>query len=197
MKTVEQAPDRTLMQLLQQWSAGDRQAAEAAMPLVYDDLRQIARNYFRREPAGHTLQPTAIVHEAFMQLSEQHSLTFRNRAHFLGLAANMMRRILVDYHRRRIAAKRGDRRLMVTLDDAEAASPRRDPTLLALDDALRHLTAFDAEKAAIVELRYFGGLTLPEIAEYLQVSRSTVARQWRMARAWLYSELHDGDPQPG
>jgi RNA polymerase sigma factor (TIGR02999 family) len=183
--------DDTLVHLLERWSAGDREAAEVAMPLVYDELRRIARNYFRREPADHTLQPTAIVHEAYLQLSEQHHVHFRSRAHFLGVVATLMRRILVDHHRRRIAAKRGDRRLTLNLDQTDLRSPSRDPTLLALDDALRRLTAIDADKAAIVELRYFGGLTVPEVAECLAVSPSTVDRHWRMARAWLYSELHE------
>ena len=185
------AGDDTFLHLLERWSVGDREAAEVAMPLVYDELRRIARSYFRREPSDHTLQPTAIVHEAYIQLTEQHSIHFRSRAHFLGLVASLMRRILVDHHRQRIATKRGDRRLMVSLEEADLRSPSRDPTLLALDDALERLTAVDADKAAVVELRYFGGLTVPEIAEFLEVSPSTVDRQWRMARAWLFSELHE------
>ncbi len=186
---MEANPSRSLTQLLQQWSEGDQTAAAELMPLVYEELHRLADGYFRRERPGHTLQATAVVHEAYLQILEQDGIRWQNRAHFIGRIAHVMRRILVEYARERNAAKRGGGRQRVTLTEAAGLAGERAPDLVALDDALRALAAIDAQKASIVELRFFGGLTMAEIAEVLGVSRPTVVRGWRRARAWLYREL--------
>jgi RNA polymerase sigma factor (TIGR02999 family) len=185
-----------LTQLLQRWSEGDRGAAERAMGLVYDDLRELARRFFRRERSGHTLEATAVVHEAFARLVEQEGIRWQNRAHFIGLFAHVMRRVLVDYARERNAAKRGGRKERVTLTESGLLALERTPDLLALDDALSRLAALDPDKAAIVELRFFGGCSIEETAESLGVSVATVNRQWRRARAWLFRELSPAPLSP-
>ena len=159
------------------------------MPLVYDELRALARRYFRHERAGHTLEATAVVHEAFARLVVQDGLQWQSRAHFMGFFAHVMRRVLVDYARSRNVAKRPGRRERVVLEEATLLSAGRTPDLLALDEALSCLAALDAEKAAIVELRFFGGCSVEETAAHLGVSAATVSRQWRRARAWLFQEL--------
>ncbi len=177
--------------LLRSWSAGDPAAGEAVMPLVYQELRRIATAYARGERADHTLQATAIVHEAYVRLIEHNGIEWQSRSHFIGTVAHMMRRVLVDHARYRAASKRGGRIRHVTLAEAEALALKRAPDLLQLDDALDHLTKLDSRKAAIVELRFFGGLTTSEIADFLDISVNTVARDWRRAKAWLYGELRD------
>jgi RNA polymerase sigma factor (TIGR02999 family) len=163
------------------------------MPLVYDELRRLAEAYMRQESKSHTLQPTALVHEAYLRLIDQQQVQWQNRAHFVGVAAQMMRRILVDHARRRRSAKRESSRCRVTLDKAMDFSKEQEVDLVALDDALTSLAAVDPQKERIVELRFFGGLNIAETAEVLGVSPSTIDRQWRLTRAWLYNQLQNAD----
>jgi RNA polymerase sigma factor (TIGR02999 family) len=180
-----------ITQLLQQWSDGDREAAEKVLPLVYDELRRIAAAHLQKERSGHTLQATAIVHETYLRLAEQSGLRWPSREHFFAFAAHLIRRILVDHARGHRAAKRGgglERLPLSELGNLQApAEPC--PDVVALDDALSALEALDARKAAVVELRFFGGLSLDETATQLGVSAETVGREWRRARAWLFNEL--------
>ena len=178
--------------LLQRWSTGDRQAAEQALPLVYEELRRIASKELRRERAGHTLQATAIVHEVYLRLDGQQGFHWPSRAHFFAFAAHLIRRILVDYARRQNRQKRGGQAERVTLAEASSLVEARSPDLVALDEALSRLEAIDPRKGAIVELRFFAGLTLDETAEQLGVSPGTISREWRRAKAWLYGELQSG-----
>jgi RNA polymerase sigma factor (TIGR02999 family) len=172
--------------------AEGRAAVDEIVPLVYDELRLLARAYLRRERTGHTLQPTALVHEAYLRLVEQHGINCQNRAHFLALAATMMRRILVNHAHARHAAKRGGGLRTVTLDSASAPTPGgRQVDVLLLNDALEKLAAVDAVKARVVELRYFGGLSVDEVSEIVGRSRASVERDWTFARAWLYTHLKD------
>ena len=184
----------TLTHLLEAWNAGDPDAAMAAMPLVYDELKRIARRYFSRERRGHTLQATAIVHEAYIRMVEDNGVRWQSRTHFIGTLAHMMRRILVDHARQRNADKRGGSAHSVTLVEAEAASAERSPDLVKLDETLDELSQVDPRKAKIVELRFFGGLTIEETADFLDTSPATVIRQWRRARAWLYGRLRNASP---
>ena len=186
MNKTDPAP---ITELLAAWSAGDGRAADRVTPLVYDQLRSIARGYFRRERGAHTLQATALVHEAFVRLSEQTGVRWRSRAHFVGLMAHVMRRVLVDYARERNTARRGGKALKMTLLEADGSSSDRDLDVMALDEALRGLAKKDPRKARIVELRFFGGLSIDETAEVLAVAPRTVIREWRRARAWLYRQL--------
>lgn len=181
--------DLEITGLLEAWSSGDPQAAAEVVPRVYDQLRRVASRCFRRERAGHTLQATAIVHEAYLALAGQKGLRWRSRDHFFGIAARLMRRILVNHARERDRIKRGGGRQRVTLLEAEELLAKRRPDLVAVDDALRSLASIDRRKADLVELRFFGGLTLEEAASLLGVSRATAAREWQRARAWLYREL--------
>jgi RNA polymerase sigma factor (TIGR02999 family) len=175
--------------LLGDWSRGDRGALNQLLPLVYAELRRIAARQLRNERAGHTLQPTALVHEAYLRLVDQREINWRNRAQFFGVAAQVMRRILVDHARRHRAAKRGEGLPSVSIDDAkDAVAPDGLPVLM-LDRALHRLAEMDQELARIVELRAFGGLTVEESASVLDVSPSTAKRQWRTAKAWLTREL--------
>ena len=177
-----------ITQLLITLTEGGREAMDQLVPLLYDDLRHVAAACMRREPAGHSLQPTALVHEAYVRLIDQRRVKSRNRAHFFGVAAELMRRILVDHARARRANKRGGELERVTLVGDEAiAAPEID--LLALHEALRRLAEFDARKERIVELRYFGGLTIEEAAEVVGISKATVVREWTIAQAWLRAEL--------
>jgi RNA polymerase sigma-70 factor (ECF subfamily) len=171
-------------------SAGDRPAAERILPLVYDELRQLAANYLRRERRpDHTLQPTALVHEAYLRLVDQSRVDWKNRAHFCAMASEMMRRILVDHARRHYAQKRGGAETRIALDDAISFPRDAGVDVVAVDEALFDLARLDPQQSRIVELRFFGGLTLDETAEVLNVSRSTVQREWNMAKAWLYNQL--------
>lgn len=187
--TASTSARSSLTELLQNWSDGDRAAADQALPLVYDELHRIANALFRRERRRHTLQATALVHEAFLQLSKQPGLQWRSRTHFLGFAAHVMRRVLVVHARERRAQKRGGGMTRVTLDDASELGLSVAPDLIALDQALHDLEQVDPRKTAIVELRFFGGLTIDESATLLGVSPVTVSREWRKARAWLYRQL--------
>lgn len=176
-------------QLLARAKAGNTSALEELVPIVYAELRRIAGRYVRRERAGHSLQATALVHEAYMRLLKDEDLSFENRAHFLGIAARSMRQILVEHARARDAEKRGGERHRVTLDEGVAAGGPVDVDLLALEEALERLAALNADHARIVELRFFGGLTNEETAAALDISPATVKRAWAVARAWLFREL--------
>jgi RNA polymerase sigma factor (TIGR02999 family) len=179
-----------ITQLLMAWSDGRREALDDLMPLVYEDLRRVAAGYMRREAAGHALQPTALVHEAYVRLIDQKQVKWRNRAHFFGVAAGMMRRILVDHARRRRADKRGGDWERVTLEENDvAAESPHEIDVLTLHDSLERLATFDPQQARIVELRYFGGLTIEEAAEVVGVSPATVVREWTIAKAWLRVDL--------
>lgn len=181
--------DHTVTRLLERWSHGEREAAGQLMPLVYEELRRIAHRMFRRERHDHTLQATALVHEVYLKLVEQTGIRWQSRVHFFGLAACMMRRALVDYSRQYAAGKRGGDLEKVSLEEVGELARVRPEALILLDDALRDLARLDPQKALIVELRFFGGLTVDETAECLGLSPRSVARQWRGARAALYREL--------
>ena len=180
-------------ELLRAWGAGDHEASEDLARLVYEELRRQARRLLRSEGDGHTLQPTALVHEAWLRIDEQHQASWQSRTQFFAVAAKMMRRVLVDHARARHAQKRGEGTTRVTLDvldgDADRADSPDAVDLLALDDALARLAAVDPQKARLVELRYFTGLSIPEAAGALGVSAATVGREWVVARAWLRREL--------
>ena len=176
--------------LLLAWNDGDPGAMERLMPLVYAELREIAERHFRRERPGHTLQPTAVVHEAYFRLVDQTRVTWKNRGHFLAVASQAMRRILIDHARGRDAEKRGGPGKRVTLDfGAASPEPSREVDLLALDEALLRLRSLDEAQAQIVELRFFGGLTIEEAADVMQTSASSIKRDFRSAKAWLFREL--------
>ena len=183
-------------QLLIDWSRGDEDARDQLLPMVYDHLRRLAGARMRRERLGHSLQPTALVHETYLRLIDQRQVDWRNRAHFFGAAAVMMRRILVNHARDRAAAKRGGGTRQVSLTFADRAFPRVGIDVLALHDALEKLADIDIRKSQIVELKFFGGLTTREIAERLQLSVATVEREWRFARAWLHEALVGDDARP-
>ena len=176
--------------LLADWREGDQRALEQLAPLVYDELRRLAGRYLRRERINHTLQSTALVHEAYLRLIDQSRVQWQNRAHFFGVAAQMIRRILVDHARGHQAAKRGSGVARLSLDEALDASAPRDLDLVALDDALETLARLDPQQSRIIELRYFAGLSIEETAEVIGVSPATVKREWASARAWLFRELN-------
>ncbi len=180
-------------ELLLRWGGGDRKALDELLPLVYDELRRLARRYLRRERPGHTLQPTALVNEAYLKLIDQREISWQNRAHFFGVAARLMREILVDHARSHMAAKRGGGEQRMTLDEGVASPAAIKPNidLLRLDDALQVLAKLDPQQCRIVELRYFGGLTIEETAEVLVLSPATIKREWQLARAWLYHEISE------
>ena len=175
--------------LLQAWSAGNLAARDELVGVVYQELRRRAAGRLRAERANHTLQPTALVHEVYLRLINQREIVWQNRAQFLGIASEMMRRILVDHARGHRMAKRSGRCVKVTIDEAVAGADPRDIDLLNLDEAMRRLAEFDPRKSRIAELRYFGGLTLEEIGHVLDVSVATVERDWHAARAWLYVQM--------
>jgi len=177
--------------LLKDWSNGESTALDQLMPIVYAELRAIAARYLRRERPDHTLQPTALVNEAYLRLIDQKHVDWQNRAHFVGVAAQMMRRILVDHAKSHHRAKRGGGALRVTLDEEIAVSEERATDLVELDEALTALEAFDERKSRVVEMKYFGGLSVEETAEVLNVSVITVARDWKLAKAWLYTNIND------
>ncbi len=180
---------KDVTQLLIRLTDGNRAVLDELLPLIYDELRSLAANYLRRERASHTLQPTALVHEAYMRLVNQTQVRWQNRAHFFGVAAQMMRRILVDHARGHHAEKRGSDAVKLSLDENIEVSDERATDLIALDDALTLLATIDEQKSRIVELRFFGGLSVEETAEVLGVSAPTVKRQWRMAKAWRYGQV--------
>jgi RNA polymerase sigma factor (TIGR02999 family) len=181
-------------ELLVQWRGGDQAALDRLMPLVYEELRTLAQHYLRRERPDHTLQSTALVHEAYVRLVGQDSPPWQSRAHFFGIAARLMRQILVEHARAHQAAKRGGHAFKLTLEDAVALPQTTDVDLVALDDALQRLSELDERQSRIVELRFFAGLTMEDAAEVLDISRATVAREWTIARAWLYREIARSAP---
>src|SRR5262245_42935358 len=175
--------------LLLQWSGGDRAALDKLMPLVYEELRRLAHHYMAGERPGHTLQTTAIVHEAYLQLIDQRNVQWQNRAHFFGIAAHLMRRILANYARSRGYAKRGGGAHKVSLDKAMTVSEERAADMVALDDALTAVVEIDPRKSQMIEMRFFGGLSIEETAEVMGLSPGTVMREWTLAKAWLRREI--------
>jgi RNA polymerase sigma-70 factor (ECF subfamily) len=176
-------------QLLVEWGRGDQEALSRLMPLVYDELRRLASRNLRRERPDHTLQTTELVHEAYLELVDQQRANWQNRAQFFAIAAQLMRRILVDYARSHRAAKRGGNHIKLSLDEAAAMSDEKSADLLALDEALDRLATIDPQQSRVVELRVYGGLSVEETAAALGISPRTVKREWSMARAWLYQQL--------
>jgi RNA polymerase sigma factor (TIGR02999 family) len=187
--TVSADSSQPVSELLVRWKHGEQEALQALLPLVYDELRRLAHHHLQAERAEHTLQSTALVHEAYLRLVDQEPLRLDNRAHFFAVASHLMRQILVDHARKHHAAKRGANNLTLTLDEAIALPKKRKLHLVALDDALNGLAALDARQSQIVELRFFGGLSIDETSQVLGVSPATVKREWTTARAWLYREM--------
>ena len=187
--TTPSSTRQEVTQLLGDWSGGDQAALEKLFPLVQPELHRLAHHYMSRERAGHTLQTTAILNEAYLRLVDNTKPLWQNRNHFVAAAAQLMRRIMVDHARERHTIKRGGGALKVTLDEAAFVTESRSDELLALDEALEELAGLDPRKSQIVELRYFGGLTIEETAEFLNLSQRTVEREWTMAKAWLYRAL--------
>ncbi|MEP6925526.1 MAG: sigma-70 family RNA polymerase sigma factor [Pyrinomonadaceae bacterium] len=181
--------DHTVTRLLNEWSDGDQSALDQLIPIVHGKLRLLARRYMRRERSDHTLQPTALVNEAYFHLVEQKCVNWQNRAHFFAAAAQTMRRILIDYAKSQKRVKRGSGAKNLIFDDIIVYAPERSSQLLALDEALIQLAKFDRRKSQVVELRYFGGLSIEETAETLKISLNTVVRDWALAKAWLRREL--------
>jgi RNA polymerase sigma factor (TIGR02999 family) len=189
---VETGGSRQVTELLVRWRQGDRQALDALIPLVYEELRRIAQHFLHRERPGHTLQSTALVHEAYVRMVGQNLPQWQSRAHFFGIAAQLMRQILVDHARSRQAVKRGGDPVKLSLDESTALPEQKDLDLIALDDALRSLSELDAQQSRIVELRYFAGLTIEDTSEVMGISPATVKRDWATARAWLQREMMRG-----
>jgi RNA polymerase sigma factor (TIGR02999 family) len=186
---MAQPSAQEITRLLLAWGQGDQTALERLMPLVYGELRRLARRHMNRQRPGHTLQTTALVNEAYLRLIDSSQVQWQNRAHFFAVSAQLMRRILVDFARSRKSLKRGAEARQITLDDSLEVSSERGADMIALDDALNALAEMNPRQSQIVELRYFGGLSEEEIAEALKISPRTVRRDWSLARAWLYREL--------
>ena len=188
-------PAEEVTALLQAWSGGDQAAFDKLAPVVYNELRRLARCYMARERRDHTLQPTALVHEAYMRLADFQRLHWKNRVHFFAISSQVMRRVLVDSARSRERHKRGGNPRRLSLDDCANLGQQHDAALIALDDALTTLAASDARKCRVVEMKFFGGLRTEEIAESLQVSPDTVLRDWKLAKLWLLRELNSKDAE--
>ncbi|HEX8735465.1 MAG TPA: sigma-70 family RNA polymerase sigma factor [Pyrinomonadaceae bacterium] len=186
---MNRAASQEITQLLLAWGSGDKAALDALMPMVYDELRRLARCYMRRQNAGHTLQTTALVNEAYLRLIDSSRVRWQDRTHFFAISAQLMRRVLVDFARARNSRKRGGEQIQITLDEQIEAPFEKETNLVALDEALQNLAKLSQRQSQIVELRYFGGLSEEEIAETLAISTRTVRRDWSLARAWLYREL--------
>lgn len=186
---MTQPPTHELTQLLIAWSDGDRAALEKLTPLVYEELRRLAHSYMSRERKGHTLQTTALVHEAYLRLFNREEIHWQNRAHFFAIAAQLMRRILVDHARSNASQKRGGQAQKVSLDEAAVISQERGSEVIALDEALKGLAVIDPQQSSIVELRFFGGLSVDETAEVLSLSPATIKREWSSAKLWLHREI--------
>ena len=189
-------PQPNVTQLLAAWSSGDQDVLETLTPLIQQELHRLAARYMAGERAGHVLQPTALVNEAYLRLADWKNARWQNRAHFFAIAAQIMRRILVDMARTRDRSKRGGRQLHVSLSEAEQVAVAESTDLVRLDDALKQLEGIDARKSRVVELRFFAGLSLEEAAHVLGVSIATVRRDWSLARAWLYRELSQATSSP-
>ena len=186
---MAEPPAHEITQLLQAWSAGDEGALDKLMPQVYDELHRLAQRYMAHERPGHALQTTALVNEAYLRLVDVKQVNWQNRAHFFGVSAQLMRRILVDFARSHHALKRGGEGQDLSLEEAQVVSPERGADLVALDDALNALGAIDPRRSRVVELRFFGGLSVEETAEVLKVSPETVMHDWKLAKVWLLREL--------
>jgi RNA polymerase sigma-70 factor (ECF subfamily) len=184
--------DADITALLVDWNNGDKSAIERLLPLVERELHRLAHSYMRREDPDHTLQTTALINETYLRLIDQRRVQWQNRAHFFGIAAQIMRRILLNYARDQNRMKRGGREIHVSLSEALVMPTEKDGELIALNDALTKLEAIDERKGKVVELRFFGGLTVPEVAEVLKVSEITVMRDWKFAKAWLLREMQNG-----
>jgi RNA polymerase sigma-70 factor (ECF subfamily) len=185
-------PQHEVTQILQAWSGGDARAPERLMPFVYEELRRLAGSFLSREREGHTLQPTALVNEAYLRLVGQTRVSWQNRAHFYAVASSMMRRVLIDHARAHATEKRGGGALRLSLEEVQVPLAERAAGFVALDEALGRLARMDERKCRVVEMRFFGGLTDVEIAEVLGVTTRTVLRDWKVARLWLYRELSPG-----
>jgi RNA polymerase sigma factor (TIGR02999 family) len=179
-------------ELLTRWSSGDTSARDALVPLVYNELRRIARRCLSGQRSDHTLQPTALVHEAYLRLVRYDAIDWRDRAHFFALAAQIMRQILVDHARKQTAIKRGGNAVTIVVDESSAIAKQTSHDLLALDDALKQLASLDPRQSQIVELRFFGGLSIEETAQAVNISPATTKREWATARLWLLNEMHSG-----
>lgn len=179
-----------ITRILQDWNDGKEAAKEELLPFVYDELKRQARKMMSSERQNHTLQPTALVHEAFIKLSKQSGIDWKNRSHFFGIASRLMRQILIDHARQHASAKRGSRTIHFSLDDVQIPIEERADSLLVLNDVLDRLGEFDEQQAKVVEMRFFGGMSNGEIAEALNISERTVSREWESARLWLYRELN-------
>lgn len=190
-------PSHEITRLLRAWSDGDRAALDQLAPLVQGELHRLARLYMRQERPGHALQATALINEVYVRLIDWQNVRWQDRAHFYGVSAGLMRRTLVDYARRHGYQKRGGGALTISLDETAVVSPGRTKNLVAIDDALMRLAILDPRKSQIVELRFFGGLSVEETGEVLKISPRTVKREWSLARAWLYCELGQGRPIVG
>lgn len=186
---IEPGPSREITKLLKDWSGGDSTALDRLIPLVYEELHRLAHQHMRRERVGHLLQTSALINEAYLRLADQSRISFENRSHFFGIAARLMRQILVDEARKRDSAKRGGGAIQVSLAEAASVAQSQAANVVALDDALKSLERIDARQGEIVELRFFGGLSIEETAEVLKVSPGSVMRDWTFARAWLRSEM--------
>ncbi len=191
--TSPEPRQQQVTQLLSEWRSGDASALEKLIPLVQPELQRLARHYMSRERPGHTLQATVLLDDAYLELADNSNPQWQNRAHFFAVAAQLMRRIMVGHARQRNAAKRGGGAIKVSLDECAVVTPTRADVLLALDEALEKLAAFDQRQANVVEMRYFGGLTMDEIAEVLKIHVNTVMRDWTAARAWLFAALSGED----
>jgi len=191
MNKLPPSKPHEITELLEQWSGGNQAALDQLYPLVYAELRQLARSYMRREPKGHTLQTTALINEAYVRLVDQQSVRWQNRSHFFAISAQIMRRILVDHARRHLQAKRGGGAKRISLDEAMIVAKERSAEVLMLDEALSNLARLDPRRSQVVELRYFAGLNNSEIASVLKISENTVMRDWNLARAWLYQQLSE------
>jgi RNA polymerase sigma-70 factor (ECF subfamily) len=187
---IPSLPPQEVTQLLVDWGNGNQAALDRLMPLVYTELRQLAHRYMRRERPGHTMQTTALIHEAYLRLVDQNQVRWQHQAHFFGIAARLMRQILIEHARSHTRAKRGGGVGTISLDEAAVVSQMRAMELLALDDALERLAAIDPRKSRVVELRFFGGLSVEEAAQVLNIAPNTVLRDWRMAKAWLRREIN-------
>jgi RNA polymerase sigma factor (TIGR02999 family) len=188
-ESVAHRPPSQITQLLQRWRDGNREALDALLPLVYEELRRLAHRHLRNERAEHTLQSSALVHEAYLRLIGQDFPQWEGRTHFFAIAAQLMRQILVDYARRHRASKRGSGVCMLTLGDVEALPQRKDVDVIALSDALNSLAAIDPRQSRVVELRFFAGLSLEETSEIMGIGTATIQRDWTAARAWLHREI--------
>ena len=191
MNKLPPSKPHEITELLEQWSGGNQAALDQLYPLVYEELRRLARSHMRREPKGHTLQTTALINEAYVRLVDQQSVRWQNRSHFFAISAQIMRRILVDHARRHLQAKRGGGAKRISLDEVMIVAKERSEEVLMLDEALANLARLDPRRSQVVELRYFAGLNNSEIASVLKISENTVMRDWNLARAWLYQQLSE------